>query len=240
MSNVATVTPYQPSQAGIEAAAAVGAMIGAIAEAFGSTDTERAVVERYRAMARQDRLSTARLDFRLADNGDLLAAARGLGYACRAGDLAALGAGRPVELVGAGGASMVLRRSGDTLSVLSAGGQAAISKVVRRVTLDRAQRHLETISGGKVSARQLANGEVELQAREARPQPDGAATVTTRIDAKGVVHVDIANIRGGRCEQVLSSVAAAVGGEVDTKALKPDYYAAPVAPGEPVHIGSGG
>lgn len=240
MSNVATVTPYQPGQAGIEAAAAVGAMIGAIAQAFGSTDAERKVVERYKAMARQDRLSTARLDCRLADNGDLFTAARSLGYACGAGDLAALGAGRPVELVGAGGASMVLRRSGDTLSVLSAGGQAAISKMVRRVTLDRAQRHLEAISGGKVSARQLANGEVELQAREAHPQPDGAATVTTRVDARGVVHVDIANIRGGRCEQVLGSLAAAVGAEVDTKTLKPDYYAAPVAPGEPVQIRSGG
>lgn len=240
MSNTATVTPYQPSQAGVEAAAAVGAMIGAIAQAFGSTDAERKVVERYRAMARQDRLSAARLDCRLADNGDLFTAARSLGYACGAGDLAALGAGRPVELVGAGGASLVLRRSGNTLSVLSAGGQAAISKMVRRVTLDRAQRHLEAISGGKVAAQQLANGEVELKAREARPKSDGAATVTTRIDAEGMVHVDIANIRGGRCEQVLGGFAAAVGGEVITKTLKPDYYATPVAPGEPVHIGSGG
>lgn len=240
MSNVATVTPYQPSQAGTEAAAAVGAMIGAIAEAFGTTETERDIVARYRAMARQDRLSTARLDSRLADHGDLFNAARQLGYSCGAGGLAQLGAGRPVELVGAGGASMVLRQSGESLSVLSVGGQATINDVVRRVTLDRTQRHLEVLSGGKVSMRRLANGEVELQAREARPQPDGAATVTTRIDTKGVVHVDIANIRGGRCEQVLGDVAAAVGGEVDTKTLKPDYYAVPGAPGEPVHIGAGG
>lgn len=240
MSNVATVTPYQPSRAGAEASAAVGALVGAVIEAFGETEAERASVERYKAMARQDRLSTARLDVRLADNGDLLTAARSLGYACGAGDLAQLRAGRPIELIGAGGASMVLQRSGESLSVVSAGRQSAINDVVRRVTLDRTQRHLEALSGGKVSTRQLANGEVELRAREARPQPDGAATVTTRIDAKGVVHVDIANIRGGRCEQVLGGVAAAVGGEVDTKTLKPDYYAAPVAPGEPVHIGAGG
>ena len=141
MSNVATVTPYQPSQTGIEAAAAVGAMIGAIAQAFGSTDAERKVVERYKAMARQDRLSTARLDCRLADNGDLFTAARSLGYACGAGDLAALGAGRPVELVGAGGASMVLRRSGDTLSVLSAGGQAAKLRNRQTGRLERGCNH---------------------------------------------------------------------------------------------------
>lgn len=235
MSNVATVTPYQPTSDGID----VGASIGALAAIFATTDEERDVIDRYKAMARNDRLSVARLDARLADGGDLLTAARSLGYVGGSADAARLAAGRPVELLGSGGSSMMLQRVDQGIAMVAPGGRTAIDHVVRNVSLNRTQRHLEAISGGSVARRQLPNGEIELRAREAPGHPGGGATVTTRIDSAGNVRVDISQVRGNRCATVMEAVAEAVGGTIDTQTLKPDYYVEPVAPGEPVHINSG-
>ena len=246
MSNTANVTPYRNEQAGADAGAAIGWALGALAEALAATDAEREVIARYRHLSRGESLGAARLDCRLADNGDLLAAAAGLGFRARGTDgparldAARLDVDRPIELLSPGGASLVIRRTRAGLAILSTGGQAPINDVVRQVTVGRAERHLAALSGGQVVSRRLASGEIELRAREARPRQDGAATITTRIAATGAMQVDVADLRGRRCEQLLGEVAQAVGGEIDGQTLKPAYYAAPVAPGEPVHIGTGG
>jgi hypothetical protein len=249
MSNTSSVTPYQSDRAGAAAAAAaaaVGWAVAALAEALAATDGEREMIARYRSLARAERLGGARLDCRIADNGDLVAAARSLGFdTVRPADRASLASGRldlgrPIELVDRKGAAMVLQRTADCLAIISSDGQGTINDVVRQVTVTRARRHLAALSGGEVVSRRLANGEIELQACEVRSRHDGAATVTARVAPTGVLQVDVAGLRGARCEQLLSELAEAVGGEIDAISLKPEYYATPVAPGEPVRIGLGG
>jgi hypothetical protein len=128
---------------------------------------------------------------------------------------------------------------GDSLAILSCGGGSSVDALVNRTVLQRTERQLAQMSGAKVSKRVLPNGEVELVANEAGPGEGGAGRVAARIDAQGVVRADVSCLAGARCEVVMAELADAIGGEIIDRRLKEDYYAEPVAPGEPANIQAG-
>ncbi|MBX7136279.1 MAG: hypothetical protein K1X67_26720 [Fimbriimonadaceae bacterium] len=233
MSNTADVTPYESEQQNepIVEPAKAGPSI------FALTDAERAVVAGHAETKHQERLVTARVSLRQGNAENLLNAAKSLGFSpVNAPDLGG-NLTTSVELRNAKGECIALQRVGDRIDLSSANGLGAIHSVVRRTTLDLAQKHLQALSGGRVAIRQLANGEVELQAGEpAKGQRDGAALITARVDATGTARLDIENVRGARCEQVLAGFAKAVGGTARNKKLKPAYYKDPAGPGEPARV----
>ncbi len=245
MSNTATITPRYDGEAGAEAAgeaaAAFVAAIASLAATLAATDAERAVIARCRAMARQDRLAGTRVDLRLAANGDLLGAATSLGFVDAGGHARVrLEAGRPVELTDKGGTAILLQRTGDRLAILSPGGAAVVDRVIARTVEQRAERHLTRVSGSKVIRRTLANGETELVAREALPGTGGAGRVAVRVGRGGVAHADISCVAGTRCEDMLKDMAEAIGGTVQNRGLKDDYYDDPSAAAALPHVRAGG
>lgn len=231
MSNHAYVNPYRDDRPNDVSAEVVGEVLRAIGDTFVRTDAEQAAVERYRQLEREQRLIGARVDLRLADNGDLLRAARELGYKPTSMPPMA-GA---VELIGPGGATLLMRQSHDQMELLTS-RRDAIAAVVRRCTLERAQRHLARTPGGKLHSKQLANGEVELRVVDGADSA-APAVVTARIAVDGRIETDI-SCDGGRCDALLDGLANAIGGRIRNKTLKPQYYA-PVQPGEPTRIKSG-
>lgn len=233
MSNTADVTPYETVQGNEPMVEPVKAK----PSFFALTDAEQAIAASHTETKRQELLSVARVSLRQGNAASLLHAATSLGFfpvnaPGLVSDLA-----RPLELRNAKGECIALQQVGSKIDLHSTNGLGVIHSVVRRNTLDLAQKHLQALSGGHVTVRQLANGEVELQAGElAKGQHDGAALITARVDATGAAKLDIENVRGTRCEQVLAGFSKAVGGTAKNKKLKPSYYKDPTAPGEPARV----
>lgn len=229
MSNTAEVTPYQ-SSASIE-------VISQLLAAFARTDAERATIARYKDLKRQERLAAVRINVSQAGPQNLLDAAQALGFApIKPVSLQKCDLRKPVELQDQKGRRLAVQLTGNRLALISENGRAPINDVVRRLTLDNTRRHLEAFGGGHVTSRQLLNGEIELTATEVKAKPDGAAAITARVDKTGVAHLDISNVRGGRCEKVLADFAQSVGGNAKNKKLKAAYYDDPSAPGEPARV----
>lgn len=229
MSNTADVTPYENDQETAPSAA--------ISAFFAQTEAERAAIARDDKMKQQERLMATRVSLLHSNPASLLSAAQALGFAPLNNlNLQRYDLTKPLELKNAKGECIKLHQVGNTLNLASTSGRDVIHDVVRRCTLDNARRHLEMLGSGSVTERKLANGEVELQATEsAKGQRDGAAVVTARIDAAGVARLDIENIRGGRCQEVLAGFAKAVGGTAKNKKLKSAYYQRN-EPGEPARV----
>lgn len=233
MSNTADVTPYASEQE----SQPVGEPVKAGPSIFALTDAERAVVDGHADAKRQEQLMTARVSLHHGDAAALLNAAKSLGFVPVNAPRLGCDPGTSMELRNVKGECIALQQVGSRIDLISANGLGVIHGLVRRNTLDLAQKHLQALSGGRVVIRQLANGEVELQAGEmARGQQDGAALVTARVDATGTAKLDIENVRGARCEQVLAGFAKAVGGSARNKKLKPAYYKDPAGPGEPARV----
>jgi len=82
--------------------------------------------------------------------------------------------------------------------------------------LDRAVEHLAS-RGMTVQMATLTNGEVQVLAREKdASRRGGAATVKTQVRTDGTAWVDVDCIRGNRCENIVSELAQAIGGEVSS------------------------
>lgn len=233
MSNTADVTPYVSEQDN----QLISEPVKAGPSIFALTDTERAVVDNHADAKRQEQLMTARVSLHHGNAASLLNAAKSLGFVPVNAPRLGCDAGRSVELRNSKGECVSLQQVESRIELNSTNGLGVIHDLVRRNTLDLAERHLQALSGGRVVIRQLANGEVELQAGElAKGQQDGAALVTARVDATGSAKLDIENVRGTRCEQVLAGFAKAVGGTARNKKLKPAYYKDPTGPGEPARV----
>jgi hypothetical protein len=244
MSNTAEVTPYvedyntSQNQAvpaiaallgDLAATAAYGAVGAATAgiEAVGSvvreTDEERANRERRnatRAAALVQEAKVAALRLRQRDPAALRAAAERLGYRVRKANSAdAVALTRPDGMV------LAISRSQGSLDIASNAGETALHSVVREATLAQAKAHQEKFAGSGVRVRTLADRRIEVAASEpAGAHPDGRATVTVQVDAKGNAQVDVDGIRGNRCERVLEELARALGGQARNKRIKPAYY----------------
>jgi hypothetical protein len=214
------------------------------------TPEDRAALERIKGERRRERLSrrTATTDragarhelpplktvaLHLRDAQSLLRSAEKLGY--RREPLvqpsSALTEQPLVLLRGAAGERLAIERNAKgRLVVHTAGDHSRVQALVRQHTVDRAVEHLAS-RGMTVRAATLANGEVQILAREQdTSRRGGAATVKTQVRTDGTAWVDVDCLRGNRCESVVSELAQAIGGEVSSMAKKDVYFQ---LPGEP-------
>lgn len=81
-----------------------------------------------------------------------------------------------------------------------------------------------------VETARLSSGEVQIRAREQAGRRGGAAEVKAQVRSDGRVWIDVDNIRGNRCEEIVSGFAEAIGAEVSGTKKKDAYYQ---LPGEP-------
>jgi hypothetical protein len=268
MSNTSTVTPYDSRAMsaavgvglGLAAVCVVGVAAGAIAVArwlAEETPEDRAAMDRIKGEHRRERLRSRtsaivhtsgpqelpRLNtvaLHLRDAESLLRSAEKLGY--RREPLvqpsSPLAEQPLVLLYGTAGERLAIERNAQgRLVVHTAGDQSRVQGLVRQHTLDRAVEHLAG-KGMAVQTATLANGEVQILARERdASRRGGAATIKTQVRTDGTAWVDVDCVRGNRCENVVSELAHAIGGEVSSMAKKDAYFQ---LPGEPtktrVHV----
>lgn len=252
MSNTAEVTPYADSGSSslgssLAAGAAMGVGAGLVMTGgalvacakFLSEETEQDIQakEQYKQQRREERLVAARMscvNLHIKDTGSVVEAAQSLGYRIVQDPIAKLQTGpAPVFLQDIAGHKLALRPVQNGVAIAGNCGIAAIHEVVRRHSVDAVQRHLGTKWMG-VKSRQLAGGNVKFEAKEASAgQVGGTATIKAEVDVDGRVHVDIDNVKGNRCEKVLSEFSKAVGGKASIVKKKPAYWQ---LPGEPTKV----
>jgi hypothetical protein len=256
MSNTSTVTPYDTSTPnstsgvgiGIAAACAVGVVTGLVAAArwlAEETPEEKAMLadlqrERRReaalaSPASQDLTEGLRLtemlsvDLNLTETESLVHAAEKLGY--RVEKLSNPGLNDHILLKKTTGERVALGRNNkDRIVVRTAGPKARVHALVRRHTDDRALGYLSRI-GMHVQTARLANGEAQILAQPAAGASDeNKAEIRAQVRADGSVLVDVEQVRGSGCMDVVEGLAQAIGGEVTSSSLKESYYE---LPGEP-------
>jgi hypothetical protein len=252
MSNTSIVSPYAVGSAlAVGAACVIGAAVATIAVAkwlAEESPEDAAVRRRANAVRRKERLSgrapaelareaayipsVTSVPLHLRDPETLVRAAERLGY--RMEPLAT--ASEPLRnqphvlLRSAAGERLAISRdSTGHVVVQTIGARERVGALIRQHTADRVAEHLAT-RGMEVRTAVLANGEVQIFAREQPGHGDGAAEIKTQVLADGTAHVDIDKIRGSRCEQIVRQMADAVGGEVCRANKKASYFQ---LPGEP-------
>ena len=169
---------------------------------------------------------SARLHLR--ETAPLLATARALGYREATGVVTP--ASGMTLLQNARGERLALERlANGQVAAHSAGDSGAVAALLHQHTLQQALRHLTT-RGMAVQTARLANGEVQILARETTAGRGGQAEVRAQVRADGAVWVDVDKVQGNRCEEIVRDLAMAVGGAVaDTKVKAACFQ----RPGEP-------
>jgi hypothetical protein len=229
MSNTAEVTPYldaDTSTSSYDGTSSSQSAPGILSRSAADRAADAQFAERKRA----ERLSYAAVTVIGNDLASLVRAATELGYrrvdsstgdpSLRPGPVPSVDLS-PVCLINAAGSRLSMCVDGPSVTLEGIGSKA----VVQQRTLSAAFRHLNQMSGGKMTHHRLPDGSVQLKASELHcRQGEGSASVEVVVDVAGNVKVDIENVRGPRCERVLDDIAKAVSGKVRSKRLKPAYY----------------
>jgi hypothetical protein len=177
---------------------------------------------------------TARLHVRNMDN--LLQSAIKLGY--RPEPL--LVASKPlaeqsqVLLAKPSGERLALQRTQTGHIAMSTVGQPErLHHLMRQHILDLVVDHLSSRMGMEVKLDRLGNGEVQVLGREQTgAKRGGPAVVRTRVQADGSLAVDVDQVKGNRCEEIVAGLAGAVGGRISGMRKKDSYWQ---LPGESTH-----
>ena len=250
MSNVSAVTPYENTRSmnlssACKTVAGTCADLSAKAMALGrwlaeETPVEREVTNRLKEDRRKERLETRHhgidfgremgkasrmttMDLSIRKPNLLISAAEKMGYR-RESPLRHFSVKeeeRPILLRNARGERLAIEKDHlGRIAVHTAGDSRRIERVVRQHTMDRALEHFKE-KGMEVHTTKLANGEMQIMAREREDQRDGSnAEVKAEVKKDGSVLVDVEGIRDNRCEVIVAQFAQAIGGWVSSRKRK--------------------
>jgi hypothetical protein len=111
-----------------------------------------------------------------------------------------------------------------------------IPEVVKRHTVDQVIDHLKR-QCTSVEVKKGSGGDYVIVAREGNwGQKDGPAKITTHISKDGTAMVDVSNIKGRRCEEIINGITRAIGGECVKSRKKNEYFQLPVEEKEKVRV----
>lgn len=254
MSNTTDISPYDDdepvssSSSGYEswdsgASSSSGGVCAAACDAVRwlceVTDEDRAAVARAKGVQRNERLraffaqgqapriTAARLTLTALD--PLLQSARNLGYKVQ--PLTSQASSSSLFLQKGTGEWLAISRDRGRLVVRAAGDMRQVHALMRQHTQDRVLEHLGKRMGMDIRAARLANGEIQISARETSLRhSDGQAVMKAQVRQDGGLWVDVDGIRSNRCERVVADLAEAMGGEITAMKKK---AAAFTLPGEP-------
>lgn len=196
----------------------------------------QSVQEQYRdemeLIGAADRPQFKTLSLHLNEPQTLLSAASTLGYrAVAAPGLASHGDAAPLLLErGDGSRLAITRNETGRLDIHTAGDQGLLHSLMCRHTESAVSQHLAG-GGMKFETARLANGEMQILAREPHHgQAGGAAEIRAQVRTNGTLWVDIDRCQGNRCDAIVEKIASAVGGTVTGSAKKEAWFQ---LPGEP-------
>lgn len=244
MSNTSRVTPYESESSEFNTAAA-----GAIALArwlSEETPEDRAAVDRLKAEQRRERLerpTTGNLisatteplrlttvNLHLQNPESLVRSAEKIGYRLIKQSTPLMDKPQILLSRASGERLAIEHNDKGRLTIRTAGHQHQIHALVRHHTVDNVIEHFKS-RGMHVQAATLSNGEVQIRAHEQYPSRRGGdAEVKTQVHTDGTVWIDVDKVRGNRCQEIVSDLATAVGGQVSDMKKKDAYYQ---LPGEP-------
>ncbi len=139
-------------------------------------------------------------------------------------DLMVAGTDAPTLLRKATGERLAIARSQQGgLVVHTAGPADRVSTLVRQHTVDQAIEHLGGL-GMLVQTSDANDGETQILARAKTESGTGGAEIRTQVHADGSLCVDVKDVRGRRCRQIVADLADAVGGEVTATDWKDAYF----------------
>jgi hypothetical protein len=123
------------------------------------------------------------------------------------------------------------------LSIVTHGNSlSTICEVMQRHTIDQAINHLKK-QCRSVEVKKGAGGDYVIVAQEGnRGQKGGPARITAHISKDGIATVDVSNIKGPRCEEIINGIARAIGGECVKSRKKSEYFQMPVEEKENIRV----
>jgi len=114
--------------------------------------------------------------------------------------------------------------------LISAGDDSRLHQLMHRHTMDRALDHFKK-KGMTVTTATLPTGEVQILAREeSNKHKDGLAEIKAKVLNNGAALIDVDNLQGSRCHEIVQEFAEAVGGQVTEQKMKTACFK---LPGEP-------
>lgn len=124
---------------------------------------------------------------------------------------------------GTGNRLTISHDSQEHLVVHATQGNQKVHELVRQHTIDRTIEHLQA-KGMSITTEKLANGEMQIQAKERRATNGDFAEVKTTISTEGNVAIDVDKVKGKRCEQIVKDLAFSIGGAVSDTKKKDAYF----------------
>lgn len=129
------------------------------------------------------------------------------------------------------GERLAIFKDKDGLMLTTAGDMKQVHALMRQHTQDRVLEHLGKRMAMDIQTARLANGEVQISARETSLRHgDGQARMKVQVREDGRLWVDVDGLRSKRCEEEISGLAEAVGGEITSMKKKLLGF---TLPGEP-------
>ncbi len=134
------------------------------------------------------------------------------------------------------GENITFRKAEAGRFIIEAGNVSTVHEIVQRHTIDQAINHLKK-QCRSVEVKKGHGGEYTIMAQEAtHGQNDGTARIITNIKKNGMATVDVSNIKGRRCEEIIKKLAGAIGGECVEVRKKSEYFQLPTEEKERVHV----
>lgn len=236
MSNTTEVTYYE-SGGSSQVDAGPGEIRADVASFLSQeSDVVSRAKERHREQLRKERLASVQptaVRLHLTEADSIVRAATALGYSAVPPASPTLAAGRSVVLMQNGAGERIALQTTNGRVVLAGSVLPVIHAVMRERTVQAVRQHLNTKWAG-VTTRTLANGVLEIGAREVQaPAGSSPATLSVRIEADGRSHLDIDHVKGNRCEKILKEYVVGTGGKATTIKKKSAYFQ---MPGEPARV----
>lgn len=239
MSNTTTVSPYETSVGAVSAGAAIVRWLRA------DTQEDQQIRERLEEERRRERLGPARpagelftgesegslasARLHMRDLESLVRSAEALGYRVEplVRPTKPLFRQSQVLLKSASGDRLAVERSTDGLLAVHAKEGDSIQRLVRHNQSSRAAGHFRS-RGMDLRTKVLPHGEAEIEATEL-----GRTKIRAQILRDGSAQLDVDNMAGRTCEDLVRGTAEAMGAKVVSMSPKAAYFQ---LPGEPARV----
>lgn len=236
---------------GFVAGAAVSVAVGTVklaATCLMLDEKQKAALARRKEEERKERARLKKLDkleltvipLKLSAPDTLVKSAANLGFRLQSLEMpkAALHSQPSITLAKPSGETLTIKRGATGRLVLEApkNSVTTVQDVVKRHTVDQAIKHLKK-QCKSVQVKKGQNGDYIIVGQEGNHgQKGGSARITTHVLKNGVATVDVSNIKGKRCDEIINGLTRAIGGECVKSRKKSEYFQVPVKEKERVRV----
>lgn len=260
MSTEAKITPYEGGKnndrgiagdvelgaIGLAAGATVALGVGLVtlaAKGLTLDEKQKETLLRYKEEERKERarlkipetLQLTVVPLKLKTPETLVQSAANLGFKLQPLEMVSVRTQPNIILSKPSGETLTVRRAETGRLVIEAGNASIIQQVVQRHTIDQTISHLKK-QCRSVEVKKTHGGYIIVGQETNRRQKGGTAKIITHIQNNGVATVDVSNIKGSRCEEVINELARAIGGECVEAKRKSEYFQLPAEEQERVHV----